>query len=102
MRRWLILLAGLVCSWSCATTHRLDGRCLVEDEDIARAIGAAVLRTADPMGPNFHIQDFGRRWLVGEWVDDLDTDDEVLLGFGGISVEIDKCSGELSNLRSWR
>jgi hypothetical protein len=75
---------------------------LVSDAEVARAIGAAVLSLEDVQGPNVHVVDRGRRWLVGEWIDDLSTDDEVLLGFGGRSVEIDKCSGRLSNLRSWR
>jgi hypothetical protein len=68
----------------------------------AREIGAAAIQTLEPNGPNMHVIDRGRRWLVGEWVDDLSTDDEVLLGFGGRSVEVDKCTGEVSRRRTWQ
>jgi len=98
--RSLILLAVL--GASCASAPDEPNACFVREPEIARAIGAAILRLENPNGPNVHVQDRGRHWLVGEWIEDLQTDDEVLLGFGGRSVEIDKCSGRLSNLRSWR
>jgi hypothetical protein len=97
VKRCVSLLA-LLAAYGCATTKQQA--CLVEDAGQARLIGLAVLRAED--GPNFHVEDRGERWVVGAWVEDLQTDDEVLLGFGGRSIEIEKCTGRLSNLRSWR
>jgi hypothetical protein len=103
----LLLSLGLACvvfeaSCAGAAGDRLNARCLVPDAGVARLIGAAVLRIEDAYGPNVHVEDRGRTWLVGTWIGNLETDDEVLLGFGGRSVEVAKCSGRLSGLRTWR
>ena len=93
-------LLALIAAASCANLD--PSRCVASGADTARQLGATALHLEDPNGPNVHVEDRGRNWLVGEWIEDLDTDDEVVLGFGGRSVEIDKCSGRAANLRSWR
>ncbi len=82
---------------ACATPHAHQ-RCFVRDEDVARGIAPAIMALpAD--SPQLQLQDAGDHWLAFRTPDVRMENDRIVTDNGGYSLEIEKCSGAISNER---
>lgn len=75
-------------------------RCFVQDEGVAREIAAAVLGVSAG-DTAIMLSDAGDHWRVSRSPDAHLEGDQIVTADNGLSFEIDKCSGAMSDYRQW-
>lgn len=115
MRRKLLLFAASMFVTASATVEAKAGRCsikggeLVPTEEVARGIAEAIIRARQSpeamAGYVLYVEPDERdprRWAVGQGLPELPPNPDGTItervGGGGISMRIDRCTGEVSNV----
>jgi hypothetical protein len=69
---------------------------------MARQI-AALVSGMSPDDGSLQIEDQGDHWRVGQYAQTrLEDDGMIVSQFGGFTFKIEKCTGAMSEYRSWR
>lgn len=87
---WLVVLAG------CAGAR--PGNCRAVDEVAARALAGAA---AGADGGSLAVEDLGDRWRLGRTAETWLEGDMIMSRDAGFTLTIHKCSGAVSDFRSW-
>lgn len=96
MRRRLGLLLAAALS-ACAATPQ--DHCVAQDEAAARQIAAGIVGTAADEA--LQVEDQGDHWRVGRHAETRLEGDMIVSEDRGFTFRIDKCTGAVSEFRSW-